>query len=163
MSPDWLHQVFGRDGELISWWQMSARAAFFFVWGLLLVRLGGQRMFGKITAFDIVVAVILGSILSRAITGNAAFLPSIAATTTLVLLHWLTTRVAWRWGAFGRVVKGRPVRLVEDGRPDETRMRATGITEHDLEEAMRRKGVESLEQVKAAYLERDGEITVISK
>lgn len=163
MAPDWLHQVFGRDGDQILWWQMSARAAFFFLWGLLLVRLGGQRIFGKITAFDIVVAVILGSILSRAITGNAAFVPSIAASATLVLLHWLTTRIAWHWRGFGHLVKGKPVCLVEDGRPDEKRMRATGITRHDLEEAMRRKGIESLEQVKAATLERDGEITVISK
>ncbi len=160
---DLLHDWIGRDADTITWWQISIRAAVLFVWGLLLVRLGGRRIFGKFTAFDILVAVMLGSILSRTITGTTPFVPGLAASSVLVLMHGLLTWIAFRWRPFGRIAKGRELKLVEDGRIDWAAMRRAGITTHDLDEGLRSGGVESVEDAAAVYLERSGEITVIRR
>ena len=61
-----------------------------------------------------------------------------------------------------RIVKGRADLLVVDGKIDWQAMRRHGIGERDLYEAMREQGVAELEGVRAARLERDGNITVES-
>lgn len=157
-------ELIGPDSNEMTWWQMALRAVIIFVYGLVLVRLGGQRAFGRITAFDIVLGVMLGSLLSRAITGNSPFWPSLAGSAALVGIHALIAWLSSRWHAFGHVVKGREQRLVEDGRPIEDAMRRASVTEHDLEEALRlRGGVDDLAKVKGAWLERNGDISVVTK
>lgn len=65
------HDAFGGTGQ-ITWWQETARALLVFSYGLALVRIAGRRIFGKWSALDIIVSVIVGSNLSRALTGSAA-------------------------------------------------------------------------------------------
>lgn len=84
---DTFNFLFGIHDETLTWWQMSFRAVGVFFAALLIIRIGNHRIFGKNTAFDIVLGVIYGSVLSRAITGNAPFWPTIAAAFTLVMLH----------------------------------------------------------------------------
>jgi uncharacterized membrane protein YcaP (DUF421 family) len=141
---------------------MSLRAVLIFFYGLLLVRFAGKRVFGKNTSFDIVLGVILGSILSRALTGNAPFIPALIAATVLVLLHKLIAAVAFRSPGFGHVVKGTEDPLIENGKILWRQMKKNSFTEHDLKEALRSSGgVVDLSGVKAAYLERSGDISVI--
>lgn len=161
---DIFHQVIGSDADTITWWQMVVRGTLIFFYTLFLVRIGGRRIFGKNSSFDIVLGVILGSIMSRALTANAQFLPTLAAGTALVVLHWLLAEVALRSPAFGHLIKGRESLLIQDGDIRHETLRAANLTEHDLKEALRSNGG-TLEpsSVRAAYLERSGEISVISR
>ena len=78
-----LHALIGSQGDDITWWQMSLRAALIFLLGMLMVRFAATRAFGKWSALDIILAVVVGSNLSRAMTGSAPFLPTIVATTAV--------------------------------------------------------------------------------
>lgn len=162
---DWAglaQDLVGQKGD-VSWWQMSIRGAIVLAFGLLLVRFPGQRIFGKSSAFDIVLAVLVGSNLSRALTGNSPFLATLAATGAIVLIHWAVAHLATRSRAISWLAKGAVVRLVADGRPDRTNMRRHGLTQGDLEEAMRKQGIADLTKVEAAFLERNGSISVVKK
>lgn len=158
-----LHYWIGRDGTDMLWWQMSLRALLLFLFGLAIIRLFGRRAFGKHAALDIVLAIIVGSNLSRALTGNAPFVATVVATTILVISYWIFDHVAARWGWFSKVVKGDPVPLMRDGRKDRERMRRAGISDGDMEEAARRSGQPDLRQVGAAFLERNGTISTIAR
>jgi uncharacterized membrane protein YcaP (DUF421 family) len=119
---------------------------------------------GKSTALDVMLGIVFGSVVSRAITGNAAFFPALAAALVLVLLHWVLSAVAFHWHRFGTFVKGEQSLLVQDGKVQHENLRRTHITEHDLEEAMRANGKEpDLRKIQAAYLERNGDISIIQK
>lgn len=61
------------------------------------------------------------------------------------------------------VVKGKPLKLISDGALDYEAMRQSMITEHDLEEAARVNHLESLAKIRAAYLERSGETSVLPR
>src|SRR3954454_16935665 len=87
-----MHAIFGSGSDL-AWYQECARAAVIFVYGLALVRIAGRRIFGKWSALDIVVSIIIGSNLSRTLTGNAQLWGTLAATTLLVALHWVLARL----------------------------------------------------------------------
>jgi uncharacterized membrane protein YcaP (DUF421 family) len=157
-----LNKLIGTDADTILWWQMSIRATLIFIYALLLVRFGGKRVFGKNTSFDIVLGVILGSILSRALTGNAKFLPTLAAAATLVFIHMLLAKLAFRSKRIGHLIKGVETLLVKDGKMQWDAMEKSSITEHDLKEALRSSGsTMDVSKVKAAYLERSGKVSVI--
>ena len=158
-----LHDLIGSGEDAILWWQACVRAGLVFLFGLLLIRLFGRRAFGKQTALDIVLAIIVGSNLSRALTGNAPFLPTLAATVVLALCFWLFDHAAARWSGFSSFVKGDPIRLVRDGRPDRKNMRKAGVSEGDIEEAARRSGVSGLSGVAEAFLERSGKISTLRR
>lgn len=158
-----LHVYIGRDGTDILWWQMTIRALLLFLVALAVIRLGARRAFGRNTAFDTVLAVIVGSNVSRAITGNSAFFPTIIATLALVLLHTLFATLSYRSKTIGALIKGREVELVRDGRLQRDAMRRSSITERDLEEAARQHGLAGIGGIRDAYLERSGGISIVKR
>jgi len=163
MILDRLHALIGPDGEVLSVTQMCTRAIIVLLVGLIIVRLAGKRMFGKWGAIDIVISVVIGSNLSRALTGNSPFVATIAATALLVLLHKLLTRVAAFWPAVGPLLKGTPRQLVAQGVLDRQALRRSGLGEQDLQEALRARGIGLVEEAEEVWLERDGSISVIKR
>lgn len=160
---DVLHSIIGNQGQEISALQMSLRAVLIFLLGVLIVRFAATRAFGKWSPLDIIFAVIVGSNLSRALTGSAPFVPTLTATVILVALHGLLAMGAARWSWLSALTKGASVQLVRDGEPDEAAMRRAGIGEGDMRMALRDAGHANLETVRSASLERNGDISVISK
>jgi uncharacterized membrane protein YcaP (DUF421 family) len=154
--------LIGTEPASITWWQMTIRAAVVFVFGLLLVRIFGQRAFGRQTVLDVILAIVIGSNLSRTMTASAPLWPTLAATTGLVLLYWVFNHMAARWHRLSWLVKGGVIQLAHDGRMDRKAMLRTGISEGDILEAMRRSGIENVEEVRSAYLERNGKISVLT-
>ncbi|WP_237144793.1 DUF421 domain-containing protein [Pontibacter pamirensis] len=155
----------GTDAETLTWWQMSLRAVVVFFAALVILRIGNKRIFGKNSAFDIVLGIIYGSVLSRAVTGNSPFLPTLVAVLVLVLLHKGLAAVAFHSDfGFGDFAKGKHVKLVEEGKLQRQTLRKHSITEDDLREAMRESGSKGdLGDIRFAYLERSGQISVIMK
>jgi uncharacterized membrane protein YcaP (DUF421 family) len=70
----------------------------------------------KASAFDVIVAIMLGSIMSGAITGGSPFLPTLVAGGMLVGLHWLLAVLAVQTNWMGPLVKGTRTLLIKDGR-----------------------------------------------
>lgn len=155
--------IFTAGADALSAWQMAVRAVAVFVIGWLLVRLGGRRAFSKASALDIILAVVAGSNLSRAMTGNAPFVETVAATAALVLLYRALRYAAYPSDRLGKLLKGGPVELVRGGEIHWKQMRWHGIGRGDLEEGMRKSGVRRLEEVEVGYLDRSGDITIVTR
>lgn len=160
---DTLHGLIGTQGQDISWWQMSLRACLVFLLGVMIVRFAATRAFGKWSALDIILAVVVGSNLGRAMTGNAPFAATLVATCVLLALHDLLIRASARWSWLSLVTKGRSVCLVKDGVPIEVAMRRAGIGDRDLRLALRSAGYADLDGVRLVTLERNGDITVVPR
>jgi uncharacterized membrane protein YcaP (DUF421 family) len=137
----WISAAFGLNSDSINAYQMAARAAVIFLVALALVRVGEKRFIGKNTAFDVVLGVMLGSLLSTAVTDSSSFFNIMVAGAVFVFLHWL---------------------LIKDGEIDWDEMRESHVTKNDLVSALRRQGrMTDPSEVKAAFLERNGDISVI--
>jgi uncharacterized membrane protein YcaP (DUF421 family) len=151
----------GLESRDINIWQMGLRAAVVYLATLLLVRMAKKRFMGRATAFDVILGIMLGSVVSRAVTGNAPMLPALTASAVLVAMHWVFSGIALHSKGFGQVVKGQSATIVRDGRIDEDALRRAHMTENDLREDLRGKSVSGLEQVSEARLERSGQLSVI--
>jgi uncharacterized membrane protein YcaP (DUF421 family) len=154
----------GLEGKYLTVPQMSLRAVVVFVLSIVMLKVGDKRFMGKSTALDVFLGIVFGSTVSRAITGNAPFGPTLAAGFVLVLLHWLFAAIAFRSPGFGRLVKGRERMLVLEGDIQWRAMKRSHVTKHDLEEALRRDGEEpDVSRVKEAHLERNGDISIVAR
>lgn len=148
-------------GEL-EFGHMAARALVTFGFGVVLTRLADRRFMGRNAAFDVVLIVVLGSVLSRAINGGAAFFPTLGASAVLVLLHRLLGTLTLKFHAFSELVKGKPETLVRNGVVDHAALRRNKITPVDLDENLRLHGnVRDAGDVAEARLERNGSISVV--
>ena len=79
--------ILGLGTEELSLGQMTVRVPIVYITAVIVVRLGKKRFLGKNTAFDVIIGIMLGSILSRAITGNSPFFPTLAASFVLMGIH----------------------------------------------------------------------------
>ncbi len=158
-----IHTIFGTGKDLDSL-QMICRAVVAFVLTLVLIRIAGIRTFGKRTAFDNVIVIMLGSIFSRVVVGASPFVPTTLACVAFVLVHRLLGWTSVRSDVIGRLVKGEKLILYADGRPNEENMRKAMVSEKDLRESVRlRINSDDLFQVKEIIIERNGDISVIRK
>lgn len=154
--------LLGLEAEDLTITQMALRAVIVYVTALLMARLGEKRFLGKSTAFDVILGIILGSVVSRAITGSSSFFPTLAAGFVLVGLHWLFAVIAFRSDQFGTLIKGSPRTLVENGQVLWNAMQKSNISRNDLMGALRSQArVSDVGQVQMACLERSGDISVI--
>lgn len=138
-------------------------AIYFFL--LIVLRLVGRRALSEVTTFDFVLLLIIGEATQQALLGDDfsatnAFLVIL----TLIVIELLMTMLQERFPAFERVATGTPVILVEDGRPLRELMRKARLDDKDVMEAARRShGLERMEEIKYAVLERNGGISIVPK
>jgi uncharacterized membrane protein YcaP (DUF421 family) len=161
---DQLQALFGLGGyaESAGPLQIALRTVLVYVAALALVRLASKRFLSEATAFDVIVAIMLGSIMSRAMDGSAPFLPTVLTAAVLLGLHWLFALLAYHTSWFGNLVKGERVLLIKDGEIQRDGMRRGSITEADLTQALRiQTNQTDPARVRRAYLERNGQISIV--
>jgi uncharacterized membrane protein YcaP (DUF421 family) len=158
--------LFGPDADshTITALQMTTRAILIFFTVLALLRLSGSRTFGANTAFDMVVKIMLGAVMSRAVVAASPFWGTLLAGLVLVGLHRLLAWAAFRSHFVGKLVKGECLMLAEKGHVDEPSLRRNNLTRDDLLEGLREGGnIGTVEEAEAVRLERDGSISVVKK
>lgn len=160
----WMTWTLGLDNEELAIRHMVVRAIVVFAFSVMLVRLGSKRFISGNTAYDVILGVMLGSIISRAITGQSPFLPTLCAALVIVVLHRLFSRIAVSLDDFGTLIKGNTRVLVQDGEVDWEAMKLSNLSRNDLLEALRlRENLSDWEKIKLARLERNGEISFIRR
>lgn len=161
-----LQMIIGPDGQPkeLTLLQLCVRAFIIFILGLAMVRVGDRRSLSEKTGFDTLFLVLIAAVLARAINGSAAFLTTIGCAFFLMVVHRIFAFIACRSHAFGKLLKGEDVTLVTDGKVDWKSMKKHLVSKHDLEEDLRLSAAtEDLEKIKAARLERSGDISFIKK
>ena len=151
---DILYLIFEADAKEITWWAMCFRGIIVFFLAIVMIKIGGRRMFGRQAAFDIVISITMGALLAKAIAGNAKFIPIIISTFLLVVLYRLLARATFNYDHLGKLIKGDADILIKDGKVITYAMRKNNITEKDILEAARTAGKKlSISKIKEAYLE----------
>lgn len=141
------------------------RAAAVYAILLALFRIAGRRALAKASTFDLVLLLIISEATQNALIGqDYSFTSAFLVIGTLILLDVFFTFLFSRFRGLDKVVNGLPLVVVADGEPLWDRMRASRIDVDDVLEAARRlRGLERLEQIQFAVLERSGGISIIPR
>lgn len=146
------------------WWQLVTRAAIVYIVLMVLVRLSGKRTVGEFTPFDLVVVLLIAEASQGALTGgDESVSGGLLLAATLIAINYGVGFVSARSQRFDSLVEGDPVTLIRNGRRDEHALRRNNIPVSDLEEALRKSGITSEQDVRLAILETDGVITIVRR
>lgn len=152
------------EGEQLNVLQMCVRTFILFFVALLLMRIGGMRIFGKRSALDNIIVIMLGAVLARAIVGASPLVPTIAAGAVMILLHKVLSYIAVKNERVFNIVNGNPLVLYKDNQILWHNMRKGSISQHELMESLHLETKKIvLDDIDIAFLETNGRISFILK
>lgn len=132
---------------------------------LLIFRISGKRTLSQATSFDLVLLLIISEVTQEAmvdsdhsITNSMLLIMTLVG--TAVVLSWLKQR----FPSVERILDGEALLIVDNGRQLTDRMNKERVDEKDILEAARAlHGLEKMDEIKYAILERNGEISIVPK
>jgi uncharacterized membrane protein YcaP (DUF421 family) len=158
-----IENLFGSGQELTAL-QMGVRAFLMLFIALFLVRISGMRTFGKNSAFDVIISIMLGAVLARGVVGASPFFSVVMAGLVMVLLHRFLGAITLRNEWLEKAIKGESRLLYKDGKIHWDKMRRSAVSKEDLLESARLEAnVNSLDEIEEAHIESNGRISIIKK
>lgn len=156
--PDW-SILFTADTP---WLELVLRGTIIFFALLVLMRFVGQRESGGLGMSDLLVVVLVGAALGDSLTGGGDNIADgLVPVTTIMFWSVVMDALTYRWPRLTVVLKGRPRPLIMNGRLDRRALRREFISEDELGSQLRTHGLTEFSQVRRAYLEANGEISVL--
>jgi uncharacterized membrane protein YcaP (DUF421 family) len=163
VEMDLFTQVFG-EGKELNTLQMCTRGIVIFFIALLLIRLSGRRSFGLRTPLDNIISILLGAILSRAVTGASPFVPVISVCFLIVLLHRFFTSALLKNKKVREFCEGKKILLFENGVFIQHNLTHALVSKEDILQAMRISLLsEDFVKIEKIYMERNGKISIVKK
>lgn len=155
-----LAAVFGLLGDRA---RIVTNTAAIYLLLLLIFRIAGRRSLAETSSFDLVLLLIIGETTQQAMVGNDdSVMGALVAILSLVSLDMSMSYLKKAFPTFDRLLEGHPVLLIREGQFQHAAMRANNLDEEDLKEAARLShGLDDMEDVRQATLERDGKISIV--
>ena len=158
----------GDIGEIfklgIPWTHLVIRAVIIYIVFFVGLRLFGKRELGQFTTFDLVLVLLVANALQPVITGPDNSVTGGAIIITILLVfNRAVALLRSRWPWFDALIEPPPTLVVQDGQISKPALEKEGLSETDVEMAIREHGVDKLSDVKEAVLENDGSISVVTK
>jgi uncharacterized membrane protein YcaP (DUF421 family) len=153
--------------NLFSSWEHLAvvvlKTAMMYVYGVLLLRLGGKRTTGRIATFDYISVIVIGPLVASTIlSSSVALLDGMAALTGFVGLQWVVSYLATRSPWFAGIVTTPPSVLFSESEFLRKNINSERVHEDEIMSKIRVAGHASTASVKAVILESTGDIAVIN-
>ena len=139
----------------------AARALAVYALMLVVIRTLGKRTVGNFSAFDLLVALMLGEVVDEMIYGDVRF---IQGTVAIVAIGAITYTESWLsyWDhGLEAILEGKPSIVVKHGEFSRPGMRRERMNEKDVLSALRIQGVRDVREVKFAVVEHDGTVSVV--
>lgn len=137
-------------------------AAFGYFFLLLTVRVLVRRPGAQMTTFEFVLVFLIGGVIILSTVGDDPSMTNcFGGVLTICLMHRMVSFFKMRSDSLSKIVDGRPLVLLKDGRWQTEIMRKMHLQDDDVMASGRTKGAKSLANLKYAILERNGAISVI--
>jgi uncharacterized membrane protein YcaP (DUF421 family) len=143
-------------------WEVVLRATIIYAFVVALFRVVGRKELGRWGVSDVVLLFLITTAARKSIVGDDESLTTaMVALATIVFLDWAQSKLTWRSARAAVVLEGPVRQLVRDGELQREVMRKTRVSEEELLAHVREKGRETLADLKDAFLERSGRITIV--
>jgi uncharacterized membrane protein YcaP (DUF421 family) len=141
---------------------IRASVAFLFI--LMLTRIVGRRELSSLEPFDLILLVTVGDLVQQGVTQNDFSVTGMfLAVGTIGVMTVVFSYLPWRFQVLRPMLEGVPVILIEDGKVIEKNLRRNRLTKEEIAASARVQQIASLEDVRWAVLETNGQISFIQK
>ena len=139
-----------------------ALVAFFVLF--LITRVVGRRALGQLSAFELLLLLVMGDLIQQGVTQEDYSLTGAAIVVSVFsLLAIAISYLSWRFPALRPTLDGKPVVIIRQGELLEDAMRAERLPADELFEAMRREGIRSMDEVDMGVLESNGSYSFLRR
>jgi uncharacterized membrane protein YcaP (DUF421 family) len=157
---DW-QEIFGFT---VSPWELVIRGTAMYIFLFVLFRVVVRRRVGSIGMADILILVIVADAAQNGMSGEyRSVSEAFVLVSTLIawnmLIDWLTFRIP----RLQTVLEPPPLLLIDKGRILWRHLRHEFVSEMELKTKLREHGVSDVSEVDKAYMEPDGQVTVLKK
>ncbi|MBF7144011.1 MULTISPECIES: DUF421 domain-containing protein [Pseudomonas] len=141
----------------------ALRAGAMYIALIILFKIAGRRSLMELTTFDFVLLLIIGEATQQALLGDDfSFTNAVLIISTLIAMDVGFSLAKQRFNGLARFMDDSAMILVENGKPLKKRLAKARLTEDDImENARANEGVERMEDIRYAILERNGSISII--
>jgi uncharacterized membrane protein YcaP (DUF421 family) len=144
--------------------QIVVRAFVMYVFILLLLRGMGKKELSSLSAFELVLLVVMGDLVQQGITlEDQSVTGSMLAIGTIGLLVMAASFLSFRWSRTRHLIEGIPVVVVRDGEPVPETLRRERLDIEELMSAARSQGIADLRKIAVGLLEPDGKFSFIKR
>jgi uncharacterized membrane protein YcaP (DUF421 family) len=148
----------------VSPFELMIRGTLIYLFLFGLFRFVVRRDAGSLSVSDLLVLVIIADAAQNAMSSDyKSVTDGMVLIGTIIGWSLLLNFLSYRYKFFRRVTMPHPICLVKDGVRQKENLRRELITEDELKEMLRQHEVDDIGEVKRAYLEPDGQITVLKK
>jgi uncharacterized membrane protein YcaP (DUF421 family) len=138
------------------------RAIFGYCFLVFMVRIAGRRPGKQITPFEFLMVFFMGGMtLTSMVADDRSLINAALQILSVALAHYGITALKLKSPRFGRIVDGTPLVLFEHGRWHTESMKGMRLNDQDVLAIVRDQGLERLDQIDYAILERNGEISIV--
>jgi uncharacterized membrane protein YcaP (DUF421 family) len=139
----------------------AARAAAVYVFMLVVIRALGKRTVGNFSAFDLLVALMLGEVVDEIIYGDVLFIQGAVAIAGIAALAYADSWLSYLDHGMDAVLEGKPTIVVRNGEFERAGMRAERMNERDVMSHLRQAGIHDMREVRLAIVEVDGAVSIL--
>jgi uncharacterized membrane protein YcaP (DUF421 family) len=141
----------------------ALRASFVYVFLLIVVRILGKREIGNTSAFDLIVALILGEVVDEIIYGDVTILQGVVAIVVVAIWHLVNSWASFKSEFIDKLTGAPPTVIVKNGQIQHKNLAKERLNENELLSELRMMGVDDIKEVKQATLEPSGKVSVIQE
>lgn len=144
--------------------QIACRAGAVYLFILVAIRLFGKKELSQLSTSDLVLILLISNAVQNAMVGSGSTLDGgLVAALTLFMINYAFKLLMYRFPNVARAVEGDTSVLIYKGKVNDLVLRREKISRDELEEVVREHGILSTKDVELSVLERDGNISVVSK
>jgi uncharacterized membrane protein YcaP (DUF421 family) len=130
----------------------------------ILLRVVGRRDVGSLGMADLIVVVLISDAAQNAMAGEYKAVPDgMVLIATIVFWSFFIDRLAYACPRMRPVLQPSKLCVIKDGKMQRRQMRRESLTPDELESELRQNGIEDIADVRRAYIEPDGSVSVIKR
>jgi len=141
----------------------ALRASLIYFFLLFVIRLLGKREVGSSSAFDFLVALMLGEVVDEAIFGDVSMTKGLLAISVIAIWHMVNSWASYRSKFVQKLTSAEPTVLVEHGKMKQDNLAKERMNKEEVQSELRLMGIDEIKQVKRATLEPNGKVSVIKE
>lgn len=141
----------------------ALRATFVYFYLLIIVRILGKREIGASTAFDLLVALMLGDVVDEVIYGDVTIVQGAVAMAMIGAWHLVNSFASFKSEIIDKLTGSPPTVLVKGGKIQHKALAKERLNENELWSGLRLMEIDDINEVKQATLEPNGHISVLKE
>jgi len=144
------------------YFNLICRTIFMYFFVIFVYRIMGKKEVGQLSIIDLIVSILIAELIALSIQTEKSIFVSIVPIIVLVIVQILISYITLKNEKIRTIIDGRPTVIIKNGKLNFTEMSKLRYSLDDLLTQLRLQGVKSIDNIKYAVLENNGNLSIFN-